>query len=161
MGSVTPLSATKKSLSSETQAFLFHRRTGPCTERAGGTKRPERRSRTAFRLLQGPPRRGDGEKACAAQLIPTLRNEERPEFSKLRLFLFHRRTGPCTERAGGTKRPERRSRTGRRLTARLAARRPSSPRRRPYIRPQNPHRGVPYHGPQAPPRRPDRSSHRP
>lgn len=160
MGSVTPLSATKKSLSSETQAFLFHRRTGPCTERAGGTKRPERRSRTAFRLLQGPPRRGDGEKACAAQLIPTLRNEERPEFSKLRLFVSPP-DRPRTGRAGGAKRPERRSRTGRRLTARLAARRPSSPRRRPYIRPQNPHRGVPYHGPQTPPRRPDRSSHRP
>ncbi len=99
MGSVTPLSATKKSLSSETQAFLFHRRTEPCTERAGGTKRPERRSRTAFRLLQGPPRRGDGEKACAAQLIPTLRNEERPEFSKLRLFCFT--AGPALHGTGG------------------------------------------------------------
>ena len=99
MGSVTPLSATKKSLSFENSGFFVSPPDRPRTGRAGGAKRPERRSRTAFRLLQGPPRRGDGEKACAAQLIPTLRNEERPEFSKLRLFCFT--AGPAPHGTGG------------------------------------------------------------
>ena len=72
MGSVTPLSATKKSLSSETQAFLFHRRTGPRTGRAGGTKKAGAAQPHGFSPVAGAsPARGRG-KSVRSMVNPPL-----------------------------------------------------------------------------------------
>ena len=62
MGSVTPLSATKKSLSSETQAFLFHRRTGPARNGRAEQKGRNGAAARLFVCCRGLPGEGTGKK---------------------------------------------------------------------------------------------------